>query len=208
MEQRAPPRNEKELWALSTDQQDAGLYTLPNLISLLRLAGVGMFLWLLFGRNDPVAAGILILVVGWTDWLDGVLARALHQISKIGKFLDPLADRLAIAAAVVGGMIAGVVPAWLGVPLIARETLIAIGALVLGVRNREQIRVRYLGKLATFILYGAIPSFYLAAGDIADPLFLYLGWVFGVVGLVLYYWVAGQYAFDIRVRLQRREHPG
>ncbi len=187
---------------MSTDQTDAGLYTIPNLISLLRLAGIAVFLWLLFGRDDPVTAGILILLIGWTDWLDGVLARRLHQVSRIGRFLDPLADRLAIAAAVIGGMIAGVLPFWLGIPLIAREVLIAIGALVLGLRRGEQLQVRYLGKLATFILYGAIPSFYLHAGGIADPLFLYLGAVFGAAGLVLYYWVAGQYAVDIRGRLQ------
>ncbi len=175
------------------------------MISLARLIGIGVFLWLLFGRDDPVAAGILILVIGWTDWLDGVLARALGQISKLGKFLDPPADRLAIAAAVVGGMVAGVVPQWLGMPLIVREALIGVGALVLGLRRGGQLEVRYLGKLATFILYGAIPSLYLGAGEIADPLFLYLGWGFGAIGLALYYWVGGMYAIDIRRRLRQPE---
>jgi len=157
-----------------------------------------VFWWLLFGRDDPVAAGILILVIGWTDWLDGVLARKLNQVSEIGKFLDPLADRIAIAAAVIGGMIATVIPLWLGVALIVRESAIALGALVLGMRLKEKLDVRYMGKLATFILYGAIPSFYLAAGGVAGDLFLYLGWGFGVIGLALYYWVAGLYVLDIR----------
>jgi cardiolipin synthase len=183
---------------------DAGLYTVPNLISALRLAGVGVFLWLLFGRDDPVAAGVLILVIGWTDWLDGVLARKLNQVSEIGKFLDPLADRLAIAAAVIGGMIADVIPVGLGVALIIREALVALGALVLGLRMRDKLDVRYMGKVATFILYGAIPSFYLAAGDVAGDVFLWLGWVFGVIGLVLYYWVGVQYAFDIRDKVRHR----
>lgn len=174
------------------------------MISLLRLAGIGVFWWLLFGRDDPVAAGILILVIGWTDWLDGVLARKLNQVSEIGKFLDPLADRLAIAAALIGGMIAAVIPLWLGVALIVREAGVAVGALVLGVRLREKLDVRYMGKLATFILYGAIPSFYLAAGEVAGDLFLYLGWFFGVIGLVLYYWVAVLYGIDIRDRLRHR----
>jgi cardiolipin synthase len=181
---------------------DAGLFTIPNLISGLRLAGIGVFWWLLFGRDDPVAAGILILIIGWTDWLDGVLARKLNQVSEIGKFLDPLADRLAIAAALIGGMIADVVPLWLGIALIVRELAIAVGALVLGMRLKEKLDVRYMGKLATFILYGAIPSFYLAAGEVAGDLFLYLGWGFGVIGLVLYYWVAVLYAVDIRDRLR------
>lgn len=168
------------------------------------MAGIGVFWWLLFGRDDPVAAGILILVIGWTDWLDGVLARKLNQVSEIGKFLDPLADRLAIAAALIGGMIAAVIPLWLGVALIVREAGVAVGALVLGVRLREKLDVRYMGKLATFILYGAIPSFYLAAGEVAGDLFLYLGWFFGVIGLVLYYWVAVLYGIDIRDRLRHR----
>ncbi|MDH3260792.1 MAG: CDP-alcohol phosphatidyltransferase family protein [Acidimicrobiia bacterium] len=183
---------------------DAGLYTIPNVISLLRLAGIGAFWWLLFGRDDPVAAGVLILVIGWTDWLDGVLARKLNQVSEIGKLLDPLADRLAIAAALIGGMIAAVIPLWLGVALIVREAGIALGALVLGVRLKEKLEVRYLGKVATFILYGAIPSFYLKAGGVAGDLFLVLGWFFGMIGLVLYYWVAVQYAIDIRAKFRHR----
>jgi cardiolipin synthase len=151
-----------------------------------------------------VAAGILILVIGWTDWLDGVLARKLNQVSEIGKFLDPLADRLAIAAALIGGMIADVVPLSLGLALVVREAAVALGALILGVRLKDKLDVRYMGKVATFILYGAIPSFYLAAGDVIGDLFLYLGWFFGVVGLILYYWVAFQYAIDIRDKLRHR----
>ena len=183
---------------------DAGPFTIPNLISLIRLAGIGVFWWLLFGRDDPVAAGILILVIGWTDWLDGALARKLNQVSEIGKFLDPLADRLAIAAALLGGMIAEVIPLSLGVALIVRETAVGLGALVLGVRLKEKLDVRYLGKVATFILYGAIPSFYLAAGGVAGDVFSYLGWGFGVIGLILYYWVAFQYTIDIRTKLRHR----
>ena len=181
---------------------DAGLFTIPNLISLLRLAGIGLFWWLLFGKDDPVAAGVLILVIGWTDWLDGVLARKLNQVSEIGKFLDPLADRLAIAAALIGGMIAAVIPLWLGIALIVREAGVAFGALLLGMRLKEKLDVRYMGKLATFILYGAIPAFYLAAGGIGGDVFLYLGWIFGVIGLVLYYWVAVLYVTDIRDKLR------
>ncbi len=151
-----------------------------------------------------MAAGILILVIGWTDWLDGALARKLNQVSEIGKFLDPLADRLAIAAALIGGMIADVVPLSLGLALVVREVAVALGALILGVRLKGKLDVRYMGKVATFILYGAIPSFYFAAGEVMGDLFLYLGWFFGVIGLILYYWVAFQYATDIRDKLRHR----
>ena len=77
---------------------------------MLRLAAVPVFLWLLLGRDEVVGSAWLLVVIGATDWLDGSLARAFNQVSEIGKFLDPLADRVAIVAAVIGGLVAGVVP--------------------------------------------------------------------------------------------------
>lgn len=176
--------------------------TIPNLVSVLRLLGVPAFLWLLLAEDNPAAAGILLLVVGATDWVDGYLARVLDQVSEVGKFLDPLADRLAVAAALIGGWIAGVVPAALAAALLLREGLVAVGALTLGVAVRAKLPVRYLGKLATFLLYGAIPSFYLAAAGVAPGLFEGAGWVAGVIGTVLYYVVAWQYGWDLVAALR------
>ena len=88
------------------------MLTIPNLISLVRLALVPVFLWLVFAKNNVVGAGWLLGLIGSTDWIDGYLARRLGQVSKVGEFLDPLADRLAVAAAVVAGLMEGILPAW------------------------------------------------------------------------------------------------
>ena len=172
--------------------------TIPNLVSFLRLIGVGFFWWLLL--SDRIAAAAwLIFIVGWTDWLDGYLARRLDQVSKLGAALDPIADRLMIISAVVGGLMVGVIPTWIGIPLLAREALMALVTMRLVTGGHGVLEVRYVGKLATFVLYGAIPSFYLAAAGVLPTLMRFLGWFFGVMGLVLYWYSAFGYIGDARV---------
>ncbi|MFZ0493474.1 MAG: CDP-alcohol phosphatidyltransferase family protein [Acidimicrobiia bacterium] len=175
------------------------ILTIPNLVSSIRLVGVGVFAWFVFARGEYAAAGWLLLVIGWTDWIDGYLARRLDQVSELGKILDPVADRLAIATAVIGGMVVGVIPLLLGLGITAREVAVGIGTIVVASKG-GRIEVRWLGKLATFILYGAIPAFYVAQGDFIPTVFLVIAWVLGVVGLVLYWWVAGLYARDLWAR--------
>ena len=184
---------------------DAGLWTIPNLISLLRLAAIPVFLWLLLGKDDPRNAAFLLIAIGWTDFLDGALARKLGQTSEIGKFLDPLADRLAILAAVVGGLIADVLPGWLGWPLLAREVVVAVGALYLVTRLKTNVTVRQMGKVATAIVYGAIPAFYVAGAGIATDFWRVAGGLAGAIGLVLYLAVTWQYVTDIREAMLRQQ---
>ncbi|MFP5331622.1 MAG: CDP-alcohol phosphatidyltransferase family protein [Acidimicrobiia bacterium] len=181
------------------------ILTLPNAISFARLAAVPYFWYVLVAEDRIGLAAALIFIIGSTDWVDGYLARRLSQESEVGAFLDPLADRLMIASAVLGGLLVGVLPPVIGLPLIAREVLVAVGALYLAARGGGHIEVRYLGKLATFLLYGAIPSFYLTAADILPWIFGTAAWLSGVVGLVLYWVVAVQYATDIRRNLA--SHP-
>jgi len=161
--------------------------------------GVGVFVWLIFGKQEYAGAGWLLLVIGWTDWVDGYLARRLNQVSELGKLLDPLADRLAIATAVIGGMFVGVIPLVLGIAIALREVAVGIGTIFVAAKGGK-IEVRWLGKLATFILYGAIPAFYVAQGTFIPTVFLVIAWVLGVIGLVLYWWVAGLYARDLAAR--------
>ena len=183
---------------------DAGLWTIPNLISLVRLAGIPVFLWLLLGRDDPRSAAFLLITVGWTDFLDGALARKLGQTSEIGKFLDPLADRLAIFAAVVGGLIADLLPAWFGWPLLGREVLVGAGAVYLLTQLKTNVTVRQMGKAATAIVYAAIPAFYLAAAGIAPDFWRLFGNITGAVGLVLYFTVTWHYVEDVRKAIRRQ----
>lgn len=177
---------------------NARVLTIPNLISLARLAAVPVFWWVLLGRDDVTLAAVLILVIGATDWVDGYLARRLDQVSRLGAALDPIADRLMIASAVIGGMVAGVVPLPVGSLLITREAVAAVMSLVLFFRRSLVLEVRYLGKVATFILYGAIPLFYLAAADIWRQVLLPLAWALGLVGLLLYWLVVFHYMADVR----------
>jgi len=188
-----------------TSQPDAGLWTVANGVSFIRLLSIPVFLWLLLGKDDVVAAAWLLAVIGATDFLDGSLARALNQVSEIGKFLDPLADRAAIAAALIGGLIAGVLPALIAWPLIIREAIVALGALYLVRKLQRNIEVKTLGKAATLIVYISIPAFYLAAGDVWPAGLEPLGWATGVVGLVLYYWVTWDYITDLRKGLSASE---
>jgi cardiolipin synthase len=181
------------------------ILTIPNLVSLVRIALVPLFLWLLFGADAPLAAGLLLGVIGATDWIDGFLARRLGQVSELGKMLDPVADRLAITAAVVGGWIAGVLPWPVALALVVREAVVAIGALFAAWRWRVRVEVRFLGKVATFGLYSAIGSFYVYAG-FDHPFFLWWAWVVGIASLTLYYLVAAQYFADIQ-RLRRQAAP-
>lgn len=174
------------------------ILTLPNLVSALRLAAIPFFWWVAVGERRLGLAAGMIFAIGATDWIDGFLARRLNQVSKLGKFLDPLADRLMIATALVAGLVVRAVPLLIGILLLVREVLVAIGAAILAARGGGKLEVRYLGKLATFLLYGAIPSFYLAAAGVAEWLFAPGAWITGVVGLVLYYWVAVNYLGDIR----------
>jgi cardiolipin synthase len=171
--------------------------TVPNVISLARLALVPVFLWLLLGRDDVAAAGWLLGVIGSTDWIDGYLARRLDQVTKVGELLDPVADRLAVVAAVIGGLVADVLPTWFVVAIIVREAAVAIGALVIGIGARSKLTVRRAGKLATLLLYAAIAWLYLGVGYDLSWLRA-VAWAVAIPGLGLYYVVAAQYVGDAR----------
>lgn len=181
------------------------IVTAPNLVSFVRLATIPYFWWVLLAEERIGFAAGLIFLIGSTDWIDGYLARRLNQVTELGKMLDPVADRLMIASAVVGGLIAGVLPGVIAWPLIIREALVSLGALALASKRREKLAVLPMGKLATFLIYGAIPSFYLSAADIARWLFAPPAWIAGVTGLILYWWVGVEYAGTIQRRLRSLE---
>lgn len=179
------------------DQQVSDrILTIPNVVSFIRLGGVGAFWWVLLGLDSPGWAAVLIFLIGWTDWIDGYLARRLGQVTRLGQVLDPVADRLMIGSAIVGGLIAGVIPALIAWPLIIRELVVAVVALILFLRTKIVLEVRKVGKQATFILYGAIPTFYFAAAGILEVIAEPLAWVTGVAGLVLYWYAAILYVGD------------
>ena len=172
------------------------ILTIPNVISLVRLLGVPVFLYLfLVERADAVAVAVLA-VGGTTDWVDGYLARRLGQVSRIGELLDPLADRLYILATLVAFTAREIVPWPFAAALLAREAVLLACLAVLRTRGFGPMPVHYVGKTATFILLAAFPMLLLAdalrAAEAAGPATLVYssGWALAWWGLGLY-WVAG-----------------
>ena len=177
---------------------DAGLWTLPNLVTLLRILALPVFLWVLLGLDRPFEAAVLLGLISVTDLLDGMLARRLNQVSAIGEILDPVADRLVVLAGVVGGMMAGLVPLWLGIPLLAREAIIGSITLFYLARRNVRVPVRRMGKTATGFVFFAVPFYYLT-GTSFYPLFWdVLATLLGLTGLLLYVIVTWRYLGDLR----------
>lgn len=168
--------------------------TWPNVVTVVRLCCIPVFLWLLFGRDDRLAASLLLGGLGATDWVDGYLARRFGQTSELGKILDPTADRLLFLVGIFAMLVDESVPVWFGVATLAREVFVAIAALVLGALGARRIDVTWLGKCATFALMFAFPFFLASHADISSHrVFEVLAWACGIPGLVLAYYTVWQY---------------
>ena len=168
--------------------------TIPNGISAARLLGVPVFLWLVLGPRtataDGWAVGILIASAA-SDWLDGKIARAWNQESRLGQMLDPAADRLYIAATLVALGVRGIIPWWLVGLLAAREVAVGIALAVLRRHGFGTLQVSFVGKAATACLLYAFPLLFLGAhGGPAATFARVVGWAFAVWGVALY-WTSG-----------------
>ncbi len=163
------------------------VWTLPNALSVLRLLGVPLFLWLLLGPQADGWAVVVLMVSGATDWADGALARSLGQSSRLGALLDPAADRLYIVATLVAFVLRDVVPLWLVAALVGRELVLGLALLVLRAHGYPPLQVHYLGKAATFILLYAFPLLLLAdgAGPVASVV-APVAWALTIWGSALY----------------------
>jgi cardiolipin synthase len=183
------------------------ILTLPNVVTLARLLCVPLFLWLLLGSHPHVAiAAWLLAGLGATDWVDGYLARHLHQGSELGKVLDPTADRLLLLAATVG-IIAADVPTAVrvvAIVLLAREALVAGVALALAAAGARRIDVLWVGKAGTLAVMFSLPMLLLAAyvGGAGHVVLLVGGWGFGLPGTVLGYYAAAKYVPAARAALR------
>jgi cardiolipin synthase len=170
------------------------VWTLPNVLSFLRLAGAPLVLWLIVG---PQADGLAVLVLalgGFTDWLDGYLARAWHQTSRIGQMLDPIADRLYILAVLLGLALREMVPWWLVAIVVGRDVFIPLLVPVLKTRGYSSLPVHFVGKVATFSLLYAFPLVLLGTGQEGwRQLAWVLGWAFAIWGTALYWYAGGLY---------------
>ncbi len=177
-----------------SDQEDAGLWTVPNAVTVVRLACVPLFVWLVFGADEQTAAAVLLAVLGATDWVDGFVARRFHQVSTIGKILDPVADRVLVVTAVLVVAVDGAVPAWFAAATLAREVVVSGAVLLLASLGARRIDVLWIGKAGTFALMFAYPAFLLGHGP-ADwqAAVRVVAWITGITGLVLAWAAAASY---------------
>jgi cardiolipin synthase (CMP-forming) len=179
------------------------IFTVPNVITMVRLVCIPIFVWLLFGAHEQTAAAILLAVLGATDWVDGYVARHFGQVTTLGKVLDPAADRLLVGAAVISILVYGAVPLWFGLATIAREVLVSVMVLALASLGASRIDVLWVGKAGTFGLMFAYPTFLLGYGDASwqEPIEV-IAWVTGIVGLALAWYAAGSYVGPARKALR------
>lgn len=172
--------------------------TIPNLLSVIRGLGIPLFLWLIFVRDQPVWGIVVLALAGATDYLDGKIARAWNQESRLGELLDPAVDRLYIVATLITLYLKAAIPLWMLVILFGRD--LYLGLLLLGLRRYGVVpfKVTYLGKAATFNLLYAFPILLLikeSAGVISDLAFIF-GWSFSAWGIALYLLTAIQYSIS------------
>ena len=188
-------------------QQRDRVITIPNVISFARLAGVPVFLWLVLGlrtqAGDWWALGLLA-AAGLSDWLDGKIARAMHQQSRLGELLDPAADRLYIVSTIVALAIRGIIGWWLVAALAARELMLGVVLLALRRRGYGPLRVSFVGKAATLCLLYAFPLLFVGSHPTSYAVVARVfGWAFALWGTALYWWAAVLYVRQARALLAK-----
>lgn len=172
------------------------ILTIPNVLSFVRLALVPVFLVLVIMGEDVLAL-IVLVVSSFTDFLDGVLARRLNQVTRLGQLLDPAADRLFIFATLIGLAVRGIVPWWLVAVIVGRDVLLLVLGVILANFGYGPLPVHHLGKIATFCLFYALPILMIGqAFPVAAPVSAPVGWAFALWGAFLYWWAGVIYIVE------------
>jgi cardiolipin synthase len=173
------------------DQTVAGWWTWPNLVTLVRLALLPVFVWILFTTDHRAVAAWLLASLGATDWIDGFLARRLHQVSNVGKVIDPVADRLLVIVGLLSVAAAAGVPWWFALVALSRELIVSLLTLLLAALGAARIDVLWWGKVSTFALMTTFPLFLLTTNPHHAALVAWQHWirdacwVIGLLGVVL-----------------------
>ena len=192
-----------------TEVTSSRILTLPNVLSMARLLGVPVFLWLILVPKADGWAVLLLVVAGFTDYLDGYLARRWNQITRLGQLLDPIADRLYILATLIGLLARGIIPWWLVALLVSRDVIMAAVLALLKRVGVTGLPVHFIGKAATFNLLYAFPLLLLGDGTSAFALVARVfGWAFVIWGTALYWWAAVLYFEQARRILRARRMVG
>jgi len=182
--------------AEARNEVSSRIFTIPNALSLVRLGLVPVFLVLVILGNDGLAL-LTLVVSSVTDYLDGVLARKLDQVTRLGQLLDPAADRLFIFATLIGLAIRGIVPWWFVAIVVGRDVVLLALGVVMANFGYGPLPVHHLGKIATFCLFYALPI--LMIGQVfpgAAWLTAPIGWAFAGWGAFLYWWAGAIYLLE------------
>jgi cardiolipin synthase len=180
------------------------IVTIPNVISLVRLLCAPVFVWLL-AADEPIAAALLLAVLGATDWVDGWIARRFDQGSELGKILDPVADRVLLIVAGIALVADGSVPLVVGVLVLVRELVVSGAVLALALAGASRIDVQWAGKAGTLAIMFSFPLFLWGdntSGTLAD-IVLAAAWSFAVAGLAFGYYAAITYVPIAREALRQ-----
>lgn len=181
------------------------VWTIPNIISMVRIALIVVFTVLLINENDGWAIAALA-AAGISDFLDGYLARRWNQVTTLGRVLDPTADRMLTIAVVLGLGVRGIVPWWLVGVLFARDIVVGIALLFARARGVDSPQVTMTGKWATALLYFFLPLAYLAFVFLPDQEWLHTVAIIGAVAAAVVYWLAGLgYVRDVRDRAASKQ---
>ena len=182
------------------------ILTVPNLVTTVRLLCIPVFLWMLLrgpGHRGWYPAALLLGALGVTDGVDGFVARRFHQVSTVGKVLDPIADRLLLGVASVSIIVLGAVPLWVGLAALVREGLVGLGFLIVASLGGRRMDVVWAGKAGTFGLMAALPLFLGGhANDDWHRVAETLAWICAVPGLVLGWYAVFTYVPKARLALR------
>ena len=190
-----------EVTPTGVDNPSDRIWTIPNLLSALRLAGVPLFLYWVLGPHHDGRAILLLMAAGASDYFDGQIARKYNSYSRLGQLLDPAADRLYILATLIALVVRDGLPLWWAGILIGRDVLLAFTIPVLRKHGYGPLPVHFLGKAATFNLLYAFPMLLAALpdrDDILSTVFRPLGWAFTAWGSTLYLWAGVLYVVQVR----------
>ena len=165
----------------------SSVISVPNALTFLRFLGIPLFIYLTLNLEADGWAIVVLAVGGATDYLDGKIARAWNQTSRLGELADPAIDRLYICAILVVFIIRDIIPTWMIVVIVGRDLILALITIIMNRRGFAPFTVTYLGKAATFNLMYAFPFLLLAQSDGAlGTVAFVLGWSFAIWGIALY----------------------
>lgn len=175
------------------------IWTIPNVLSMIRLVLLPVFLYLLLARHAWGQATAILMFSGTSDWADGKIARLVdNQSSRLGEVLDPLVDRLYMVTVPVGLAFAGVVPWSVVGVLLGRDAALAATLPIVRSRGITALPVTYIGKAATFALMSGLPLVLLGQGDATwQRAVLAIGWGFVIWGIGMYLWSAVLYLLQV-----------